>query len=89
MPLSLGEHWSVSVRQCTLLCGINNKNVSDNSRNKTRYGSATLSAGCGSATQVSVLIWGLWQFRFIPLGLQEIMGYLWDVLKGLRLNLFF
>lgn len=45
------------------LCGIDNKNVSDNSRNKTRYGSATLSAGCGSAAQVSVLIWRLWRFR--------------------------
>lgn len=70
------------------LCGINIKNVSDNSRKQTRYGSATLSAGCGSATQVSVLIWRLQQFRFIPLGLQEILGYLWNVLKGLKLNLF-
>lgn len=70
------------------LCSINNKNVSDNSRNKTRYRIATLSAGCGSATQVSVLIWELGKFRFISLGLQEILGYLWNVLKGLGLNLF-
>jgi hypothetical protein len=88
LPLSLGGHRSVSVRECPPLCGINNKNVSDNSRNKTRYRSATLSVGCGSATQVSVLIWGLAEFGFIPLGLQEILGYLWNVLKGLGLNLF-
>lgn len=78
----------VSVRECAPCVTSIIKNVSDNSKNKTSYGGATLSAGCGSATQVAVLIWGLRQVRFIPLGLQEILGYLWNVLKGLRPNLF-
>lgn len=45
--------------------------------------------GAGSATQVSALIWGLREFRFTPLGLQEFLGYLWNVLKGLWLDLFY
>lgn len=45
--------------------------------------------GAGSATQVSALIWRLREFRFTPLGWQELLGYLQNVLKGLWLDLFY
>lgn len=48
-----------------------------------------LKQDAGSATQVSALVWVLPEFRFTPLGLQELLGYLWNVLKGLWLDLLY
>lgn len=88
LPLCLGGHRSISVRECLPCVASIIRMYQITAEIKQGTAVPPYLRAVPVPPRSLCLSGGYGGSDLIPLGLQEILGYLWDVLKGLRLTLF-